>query len=46
MKLYNENPEAAREFLTEYSNGLMDDVTEMFIGLRNTIITDYTNNHE
>ena len=46
IKLYKKNPEAAREFLTEYSNGLMNDVTEMFIGLRDKIITDYTNNHE
>jgi len=46
MKLYKKNPKKAQEYLTEYSNGLMADVTKMFIELRNQIITDYTNNHE
>jgi len=46
LKLYKNNPKAAQEFLTKYSNGLMNDVTKMFIGLRNEIITNYTNNHE
>ncbi len=46
LKLYKQAPESAQEFLTNYSNGLMDNVTKMFIGLRNEIITKYTNNHE
>jgi len=46
LKLYKKNPEKAQEYLTEYSNGLMEDVTQMFLDLRNQIITDYTNNHE
>ncbi|NOX48637.1 MAG: peptidase [Chlorobi bacterium] len=46
LQLYKEDPKAAQAFLTKYSNGLMDDVTEMFLNLRNRIITDYTNNHE
>ena len=45
-KLYKKNPKAAREFLTNYSNGLMNKVTEMYLGLRDTIITKYTNNGE
>lgn len=46
LKLYKNNPEAAQKFLTNYSNKLMNDVTKMFIDLRNKIITNYTNNHE
>ncbi|NOY49649.1 MAG: peptidase [Chlorobi bacterium] len=46
MKLYKNNPESAQEFLTNYSNGLMKDVTEMFLDLRNEIIVNYTNNLE
>jgi dipeptidase len=46
LELYKNNPEAAQEFLTNYSNKLMNDVTKMFIDLRNEIITNYTNNHE
>ncbi len=46
LKLYKENPTAAEEYLTNYSNGLMNEVTSMFIELRNQIITKYTNNHE
>lgn len=46
LELYKEDPKAAQAFLTKYSNGLMDDVTEMFLNLRNEIITNYTNNHE
>jgi dipeptidase len=44
--LYKRDPIIAQEYLTNYSNGLMYDVTEMFIELRNDIITNYTNNHE
>lgn len=44
--LYQQSPEKAQEYLTAYSNGLMDDVTAMFLSLRNEIITKYTNNHE
>ncbi len=46
LKLYKEDPEKAKEYLTEYSNGLMQDVTQMFLDLRNELITKYTNNHE
>jgi len=43
---YKKSPRQAQEYLTSYSNGLMKQVPEMFTGLRNTIITKYTNNHE
>ncbi|MDD2284971.1 MAG: C69 family dipeptidase [Paludibacter sp.] len=46
LKLYQKSPEKAQEYLTNYSNGLMNEVTRMFLELRNQIITDYTNNHE
>ena len=46
LALYKEDPNSAREFLTNYSNDKMNRVTEMFLNLRDQIITDYTNNHE
>ena len=46
LKLYKKDPKKAQEYLTNYSNGLMNDVSQMFLELRNQIITDYTNNHE
>lgn len=46
IKLYEKDPKEAQEFLTSYSNGLMNDVTQMFLDLRDEIITKYTNNHE
>jgi dipeptidase len=46
LRLYKADPAAARDYLTDYSNGLMKEVTEKFISLRNTIITKYTNNRE
>ena len=46
LKLYKEDPQKAQQYLTKYSNGLMQDVTRMFLDLRNELITKYTNNHE
>lgn len=46
LELYQKDPQAAREFLTDYSNSLMGQVTEMFVGLRNELIVKYTNNQE
>jgi len=46
LNLYKKNPSDAKAYLTSYSNELMNKVTEMYTGLRNTIITKYTNNHE
>lgn len=46
LELYKQDPAKAQEYLTNYSNGLMADVTMMFLDLRDQIITDYTNNRE
>lgn len=46
LALYKKDPNSSREFLTNYSNDKMNKVTEMFLNLRDQIITDYTNNHE
>ncbi|RPH34216.1 MAG: peptidase [Bacteroidales bacterium] len=46
LALYKKDPKSAQEFLTNYSNGKMNRVTEMFLNLRDQIITKYTNNHE
>lgn len=46
LKLHKVNPKLAQDYLTNYSNGLMKDVTKMYLDLRNQIITDYTNNLE
>ncbi|MFP4548809.1 MAG: dipeptidase [Fidelibacterota bacterium] len=46
LAMYEENPEKTQRFLTDYSNGLMRDVTQMFLELRNEIIVKYTNNRE
>lgn len=46
LALYKKNPQAAREFLTEYSNGLMEQATGMYLQLRNELIVKYSNNQE
>lgn len=46
LDLHEGDPRAAREFLTDYSNGLMQEATEMYVGLRNELIVKYTNNRE
>ncbi len=46
LTLYKKNPQEAREYLTNYTNGKMNMVTEMFLNLRDQIITNYTNNQE
>jgi dipeptidase len=46
QKLYKKSIPEAQQYLTTYSNGLMQEVTEMFNELRNSIITKYTNNRE
>ncbi len=46
LSLYKKSPREAQEYLTAYTNGLMNNVAEMYIGLRNSIITKYTNNRE
>jgi dipeptidase len=46
IALYKKDPAAARKFLTDYSNAKMNRVTEIFLDLRDQIITRYTNNRE
>lgn len=46
LALYKKDPKSAQDYLTNYSNGKMNRVTEMFLNLRDQIITKYTNNHE
>ncbi len=46
LDIFKSNPQKARKYLTDYSNSKMREVNEMFIKLRNLIITKYTNNHE
>ncbi len=46
LKLHKKDPKAARKYLTDYTNTLMNRATNIYIELRNTIITNYTNNRE
>jgi dipeptidase len=46
LEMYKKDPASARKFLTDYSDGKMNRVTEMFLELRDQIITRYTNNRE
>ena len=46
LEMYKKDPASARKFLTDYSDGKMNRVTEMFLELRNQIITRYTNNRQ
>ena len=46
LALYEDDPQAARQYLTDYSNGLMEQATSMYVGLRNELIVKYTNNQE
>ena len=46
LEMYKKDPASARKFLTDYSDGKINRVTEMFLELRNQIITRYTNNRE
>ena len=46
LALIEDDPQSARQFLTEYSNGLMQQATETYVGLRNELIVKYTNNQE
>jgi len=46
LALHRKNPRAAQKFLTNYSNGLMTRVLDMYHNLRDTLIVKYTNNRE
>jgi len=43
---YEKDPRAAREYLTGWSNGKMAQATELYVGLRNQLIVNYSNNRE
>jgi dipeptidase len=46
VRLHAKSPEAAAEFLTAYTQQAMTQVHQMFLDLRGTLITKYTNNRE
>ncbi len=46
LELYLSDPVRAREFLTHYSIGTMEETVEMYRTLRNLLITKYTNNRQ
>jgi dipeptidase len=46
VRLYRTSPKKAEEFLTRYCVGLQEQVPGMYIQLRNTLISKYTNNRE
>jgi dipeptidase len=45
MRLYGEDPEEAKVFLTGYTTGVMDEAFELYTRLRGKLITKYSNNH-
>ncbi len=46
LRLYAESPEAAESYLTGYTQGIMNEVPQMFITLREALIVTYSNNRE
>ena len=46
LALHEQDQQAAREYLTAYSNGLMQRATELYVDLRNRLIVKYSNNRE
>ncbi len=46
LRLHERSPQEANAFLTAYTRKAMEEVREMFIGLRGTLIVKYTNNRE
>ena len=46
IEVYKKNPRKAQKLLTDFSNGLMRDVTRMYHELRDELIVKYTNNRE
>ena len=45
MKLYNENPELAREFLTDYCTNNANNVVDAYWELADKLIAKYRNNN-
>jgi dipeptidase len=46
LQLYRKSPQKAQEYLTRYCIGLQEEVPAMYIRLRNTLISKYTNDRE
>lgn len=46
LNLHKKNVQAAQRYLTDYSNGLMNRVPDLYRKLRDTLIVKYTNNRE
>ena len=46
VRLHARSPKKAAEFLTRYCTGLQEQVPGMYIALRDTLISKYTNNRE
>lgn len=46
LRLYASSPRRAGAFLTAYCKGLMEKVPPLYIGIRNRLITLFTNNRE
>ena len=46
LRLHERSPQEAAVFLTTYTQEAMDEVRDMFIALRGTLIVKYTNNRE
>ena len=44
LALYKKDPQLAKKFLTDYSNSRMEEIVKMYRGLRNLLISKYTNN--
>lgn len=46
LRLYTVNPKKAKAYLTAYCRGVMEKVPPLYIGIRNRLITLFTNNRE
>jgi dipeptidase len=46
LRLHDKNPRRAKTFLTDYCRGLMERVPPLYIGIRERLITLFTNNRE
>jgi len=46
VRLHADSPQAARDYLTRYTQAAMAEVLEMYTRLRGTLICKYTNNRE
>jgi len=46
LELYRRDPDLARDFLTRYTLGTMEETVELYRNLRRLLITKYTNNRQ